>query len=183
MNKYITTFVLILIPLSLCLIGMGCELGINPLLFDGSPVTATFRAHTVGNTYSDSKSINLHDVVTNLDKDIDSIKVFNVTLQIDSLTNGTNSSTLTTGSVVIDTDTLFTVRNVALSAFASERSIFDNSLTGFSYNPAGVNHLISLLQQHPLPTNVTLTVAGTATNDTLYFRARIKLYTQVFTSP
>ena len=56
------------------------------------------------------------------------------------------------------------------------------SLAGFSYNSPGVNHLIAVLQQRPLPT-VTVAVAGTASNSNLHFTAKLKLYTQVFTNP
>lgn len=115
-------------------------------------------------------------------KSIDSVKIFNLTLQIDSLTNGTTPATTITGIALIDTDTLFTVNNVALSAFSSERSIFDNSLTGFSYKASGVNRLISVLHQNPLPT-VTVSVGGVASSSNLHFTTKLKFYTQVFTTP
>ena len=33
--------------------GTGCEVGVNPLLFDGTPVEAVFKINTSGTFYSD----------------------------------------------------------------------------------------------------------------------------------
>jgi hypothetical protein len=173
---------ILFLALSVALIIAGCDLGVNPLLFDGTPITAKFRVDQTGTVYASAKVINLQDALGSISKEIDSVKVFNITLQIDSLTNGTDPSTTLTGVAVLDLDTLFTVNNVALSAFSSERSIFDKSLTGFSYKASGVSHLIALLHQNPLPT-VSVGVLGTASNGNLHFTTKLKLYTQVYTTP
>ena len=165
----------------------GCGVGVNPLLFDGSPVSAQFTASTVGNSYADSTTIALHDVLLGIDKQVDSITVFNVTLLIDSLRNGTLASTTVTGSGSIDGIILLTLTNVPLSTFSSERSIFDPSLgslpggASFSFNPAGVAYLNGLLK-HPdaLPASVKVRVGGTASQSGLYFDVTLKLYTQIF---
>jgi len=169
------------LTLLLLLGAAGCELSTNPLLFEGPPITAKFRVDLTGTAFGDAATINLQDAVGGI-SDVDSVKVFNITLQIDSLTNGTSPATTISGTATLDGVTLFTITNVALSAFSSERSIFDNSLAGFSYNAAGVSHLLSVLRQRPLPT-VTLAVGGTASAPTLHFTTKIKLYSQVFTSP
>ncbi len=168
------------------LAGPGCELGTNPLLFDGSPVTVSFRVDEPSATIlADSTSKDLEDV-KNIDKDIDSVKVFNITVQIDSITGGTDSSTTLTGTVTLDhAYTLFTLDTVALSEFVTERSIFDNSLGNkFAYNSAGVNYLLDLIKNkpNPLPT-VWIAVYGRADKSPLHFRVRLRLYTQIYTTP
>ncbi|GEM_PF-1055255 len=184
-NKYFAVcFVSIIVVASFWI---GCELGVNPLLFDGSPVSARFAASTADSSYADSTTIALHDVLSGIDKHVDSITVFNVTLLIDSLRNGTLASTTVTGSGSIDGTTLLTLSNVPLSTFSSERSIFDPSLkslpggASFSFDPAGVSYLNGLLK-HPdsLPASVKVKVGGTASQSGLYFDVTIKLYTQIF---
>ena len=160
---------------------IGCDVGVNPLLFDGSPVSAKYRVDTDGSSYLESKTVDLATVVEDIDKEIDSIKVFNVTLFIDS-TEGTASGTTASGFVALDALTLVSLTDVPLSAFATERSIFDTTITGFHYNDAGVAHLISVLKQRPLP-SVDVSVSGSTSSSPLHFTLHLKLYTQVFTTP
>ncbi len=173
-----------LLPLALLVISSAliasCDLGVNPLLFDGSPATASFRVdETLTASYDESAAVDLEDIRTNIDANIDSVKVFNITLQIDS-SAGTNPATTVSGSALIDGNPLLTLSGTAISQFASERSIFDTTITGGPiYNNSGVQHLINVLSQRPLPT-VTLRAFGSASGLPLHFTIRLRLYTQIF---
>ena len=158
----------------------SCDLGINPLLFDGSPVTAKFRVDKTGSSYDTTVTIDLQSIIADLDKEIDSIKVFNITLQIDS-TAGTTAGTTVTGTASIDGFGLLGVSAAPISQFATERSIFDSTLTGGPiFVSAGVSHLVGLLGTSPLPT-ITLHSLGAASTTNIHFTVKLKLYTQVFT--
>jgi hypothetical protein len=166
----------------------GCDVGVNPLLLDGSPLSAKFRVEgTTGTSFDRSDTLQIADVLSSIDKSVDSIKVFNITLQIDSLTDGTNDTTKVSGSATVDGNPLFTLSNVPFSAFASERSIFDNTIPGSPiFNPSGVTHLVNLL--HALksdtpPTSVAIRTFGNVSGSNLHFTIKLKLYTQVYTTP
>jgi hypothetical protein len=165
----------------------GCEVGVNPFLLDGAPLSTTFTANTTGNIMGDSVSIALRNVLTGVDLQVDSVTVFNITLHIDNFKNGTPPGAMLTGIGGIDGDTLLTLINVPLSTFATERSIFDPSLKNLpggatcAYHEAGVSYLNRLLK-HPesLPPSVSLKVGGIANQNGLYFDVTMKLYTQIF---
>ena len=185
MQTRTTTFITAALLALLCLAGAGCELGTNPLLFDGAPLSATFDIeHTALPGFLVDTTINLQSALENIDKDIDSVHIFNVTIQIEQLDdNGGGAVTLTAGGVRIDADTLFTVSNIPVSAFANERSIFDNSLgSAFTYNTTGVDYLINLVKQRPLPT-IQVTAAGTTNVANFHLRVHFRVYTQVYTNP
>lgn len=176
-----TKFLILVSVALIAALGVSCDLGINPLLFDGSPVTATYRVDATGNSYDTTITIDLHDILADIDKSIDSIKVFNITLQIDS-TAGTAPGTTVTGEGYIDNLLLLSINGDSISRFATERSIFDTTSTGLSYADAGVAHLVAVLKMDPLPT-VTLRARGTASTSNLHFTIKLRLYTQVFTPP
>jgi len=158
----------------------GCDLGINPLIFDAPAATAKFRVdETVASAFDNSTMVDLEEVRTTIDADIDCVKVFNITLQIDS-TAGTSPATTITGSALIDGSTLLTLNGSAISQFASERSIFDTTLAGGPiYNSAGVQHLINVLRQRPLPA-VTVRAFGSANSLPLHCTIKLRVYTQIF---
>jgi hypothetical protein len=159
----------------------GCEIGTNPLIVDGSPLTATLRVDGNANMYGTTETVNLEDVLAGIDKDVDSIKIFNITLLIDS-TAGTPAGTTLTGGIGVNTDTLVLMMGTPITAFSSERTIFDPTLknAGFSYNNGVVTILHGFLQQNPRPT-ITL-LFGAITNKTpIHFTFHFRLYTQVFT--
>ena len=165
----------------------ACEVGTNPLLFDGSPVTAKLRVEQSGaSSYDYSVTVDLQGLFAEIKNDIDSVKVFNITLLIDSLTNGTDSLTTISGTAYIDDLPLFDIPNpgIALKEFGTERSIFDSHLTGFSFKAEGVSQLIDILndyaESHTLP-SVTVRATGSASSSNLHFTVKLKLYTQVFT--
>jgi len=160
---------------------LGCDVGVNPLLFDGSPGQATFRIdESVTSSYSGSVGVDLEDILSAIDDEIDSVKVFNITLLIDS-TEGTNSSTTFTGTTLVNSTVMLSMSNTPMSAFVSERSIFDNTIPGLTYNSGIINTLHALLRDRPAPT-VTVSFSGTSSpSGPLHFTAHLKLYTQVYT--
>ena len=163
----------------------SCELATNPLLFDGSPLSANFTVIVTGNSFSGSNTIHLSDVFSGIDIDIDSVSVINVSILIDSLSNGAVGSTTISGTGSVDGHALLTLSGVALSTFSSERSIFDPTLSGagVTYGSAGISYINSMLR-HPesLPSSTSISVSGT-TSQNGRFKAHIKFYTQVFTHP
>ena len=181
--KLVLLFSILVLPL----LGSSCDVGLYPLLFDGAPLTATFRLDQPTFTSFDvSQTVDLQEIRSGLDKNIDSIKVFNISLQIDS-TAGTNSATTLTGAVLIDGDSLIAVNGVPISEFATERSIFDATITGGRvFKNAGVATLIALLRtlsQSSGPLTATVRASGAASASPLHFTIKLKLYTQVFTPP
>ncbi len=178
--KLVLLFSILVLPL----LGSDCEVGLYPLLFDGTPVTAEFRVDATGSAFDDSRTVDLEEIRRGIDKNIDSIKVFNISLQLDS-TTGTNPSTTVTGAVLINEDTLIAVNGVPISDFATERSIFDSTITGGrAFRNAGVATLIALLRQLSQGTSgltATVRAFGISSTSPLHFTIKLKLYTQVFT--
>jgi hypothetical protein len=181
-----TKFLMFVALVTIALAGLNCDLGINPLLFDGPPLTGTLRVDAVGSVFATVEAVDLGGLASEVDKGIDSIKVYNITLQIDS-TAGTNPATTFSGSALIDGDSLINVVGLPLSAFASERSIFDATVTGGPiFVQAGVSRLIAILksygESHTLPV-VTIVASGTASTTSLHFTIKLRLYTQLFLPP
>jgi hypothetical protein len=153
----------------------GCEIGTNPVILDGSPITADLRIDGTSNILSDSLSVNLGDALSGIDKEVDSIRIFNITLLIDS----TDTGVIAQGGLRLDNDTVLTLVGTPLSAFATERSIFDPKLKtmGFSYDSTIVLTLQQLLRQKPQP---VVHIAFGILSSPLHFTAHLKIYTQVF---
>lgn len=171
---------------------IGCDVGVNPLLFDGSPLSAKFRIDAAGSSYGGSVTDSLHTILEDIEKNVDSIKVFNITLLIDSTSGTPAGNTISgiggfsIGSGAPTGDTLLTLNNVSLSAFSSERSIFDPTLVaaGVIYNTAGITHLNAILKDpNTWPATITVGVLGSSSMSGLHFTAKVKIYTQVFTTP
>ena len=164
----------------------GCEFSNNPLLVSGAFVNGAFRVDQEGlppNTpFGAAASMNLNDVFENISTVADSVKIYNITVTIDSVTGATSPSTTISGSTSIDGHTLFTLANVQLSALHKEHSIFDTSVPGCDFNSSGVQYLVGSLRQSP-PPNVTLTVFGNSPSTALHFTFHVKIYTQIYTTP
>ena len=159
----------------------GCDIGVNPLLFDGTPVGADYRVDVTGTSYSGSTSIPLRDILESIRGEVDSISLINITLLVDS-TAGTATTTALSGFVSVDDYTILTLSDVPISAFSSERSIFDKTITGFTFNRAGVDYLVGLLSNpESVPETVNATVSASSSSSPLHFTIHVKLYTQVFT--
>ncbi len=160
----------------------GCEIGANPVILDGSPTTQTLRVDNNGTLFGGSGTVNLSDVFSGVEDQVDSVRIFNITLLIDS-TAGTPSGTSLTGLLILNADTLFTLNGTPLSEFSGERTIFDPKLKqrGCTYSPRTVGILQRLLNQNPHP-SVTISFGGIASTSPVHFSAHMKLYTQLFTN-
>ncbi|SRR5258707_493922 len=160
---------------------LGCDFGVNPYLFDGTPVGADYRVDVTGTSYSGSTTIPLRDILESIKKEVDSITVLNITLLVDS-TAGTASPLTISGSASIDSYTFVTLSGVPITAFSKERSIFDKTIPGFSFNRAGVDHIVDLLRDPgSVPETVVAAVSASTSASPLHFTIHVKLYTQVFT--
>ena len=182
--KHVTIFLVAVLFLTL---GSGCDLGVNPLLFDGTPVSAVFYVNTTGTSYSGSKTVNLNDIFDAVGNRIDSIKVFNITLQVDS-TEGTPAGTTLTGTGTADDVTIVTMTNADITSLATEQSIFDPSFTAFTLNSDGVDALATKITNafadRSVPHNVNFEVSGSRSTSTgsLKMKIIVRVYTQVYTT-
>ncbi len=174
---------LLVLPLLVSIVPLlnGCEIGANPVILDGSPTTQTLRVDNNGAFFGGSGTVNLSDAFSGVEDQVDSVRIFNITLSIDS-TVGTPPGTSLTGLLILNTDTLFTLNGTSLSEFSTERTIFDPKLKqrGCAYSPATVGILQRLLNQNPHP-SVTVSFGGIASSSPVHFSAHMKLYTQIFT--
>jgi hypothetical protein len=173
---------LIVISVSICLLIGGCDIGINPLIFDGTPVEATFEVNSLVSTFPPIVySVDLQEVLSDIDDEVDSIKVYNITLHVEN-SGGNNPSV--TGDITVNGNTLVSLSNTPVSAFAAERTIFDPGLQaqGFNYSPTIVPTINGYLKQDPKPT-VNVVASGSANQSPLHFTIHVKVYTQVFLKP
>jgi hypothetical protein len=160
----------------------GCDASVNPLVFDGAPLRAIIEVDEESSSYQGSEQVNLGAVLSGVDELVDSITVYNITLRIDPLA-GTPANLSISGSIQLDNNTLFSLSNLPVSEFQSERSIFDNALTQYvTVSSGGVAYLQSLLAQSPLP-SITFAVWGQASGTPVRLRFTATVYTQVFTEP
>ncbi len=157
----------------------GCDVGVNPLLFDGAPAQATFRVDEPEFAYAGSETISLEDVLSAIDGEIDSVKVFNITLLIDS-TAGTSDTTKFSGDARLNGSMMVQLHDTPMADFATERSIFDNSITGLTVYPGIISTIHSLLTNRPAP-EVTISFTVSSNTSPLHFTAHVKIYTQIYT--
>ena len=172
---------LIAIAAGIMILLPGCEIGTNPVILDGSPITADLRLDASSNILADSLTVNLADALAGIDKEVDSIHIFNITLLIDSVNTG-GSNTIALGGLKLNNDTVLTLVNTPFSAFSTERSIFDPKLknAGFSYDSTVVLTLQQDLRQKPQPSVHIAFGIFSLPPSQLHFTVHLKLYTQVF---
>lgn len=165
---------------------VGCEFTNSPLLVEGAFVNAAFRVDQEGlpaNTpFGTASVVRLSDLLADVSEVADSIKIYNITVTIDSITGSTSSASPISGSASIDGRTFFSLSNVPMSALGQEHSIFDASVPGCTFGAAGVQYLIQSLRQHP-PPDVVVSVLGSSGATALHFTMRVKFYTQIYTTP
>jgi hypothetical protein len=178
-------FFILLAVVVLMMVGPGCDVGVNPLLFDGTPAQAVFYVNTSGTSYSGSKDVNLNDIFDAIGDQIDSVKVFNITIQVDS-TGSTPSGTTISGSGKVDGNNLVTMTSVDIATLAGEQSIFDTGFTGFTLGAAGVDALVSAVgtafADRTVDHFVNFSVSGTSSGSPLQMKIIVRVYTQVYTS-
>jgi hypothetical protein len=179
-----TPFLFLIALAVLVLASAGCDIGINPLLFDGSPLTATFPVNTSGTSYSGAETVNLMDALSDITDDVDSVDVINITIQAVN-TGETPSGTSISGTAYFNETTLFTMDSLALSTLSSEQSIFSLPTSSITLNRPGVRVLrneVKDIVRHPERAHiVTVGVSGSSTGSPLQLQISLRLYTQVFT--
>jgi len=178
--KQLSFCIVIMLSLSLVL-GNGCDIAVNPLLFNGSPLTAEFVIDEQQTSYQGTDQIRLGNLLSSISETVDSIKVFNITLRIEPMT-GTPENLTVSGSIDVDNQEMVEMSNLPISLYENEQSIFDFGLTQYlTGNPALVPYLNSLLAQPVLQT-ITVNVTGQASDTPVRLRIFVTLYTQVYTS-
>ena len=171
----------VLMVVALMMLG-GCDVGVNPLIFDGTPVKAVISVETNETSFDHSSVINLNTVLQDIDDVVDSISVFNITMQVANRVSPA-ANTAFSGSILINNVQLISVNNLTLADFAQERSVFDQGLgNNVTVNPAGLQMLQGVLAQSPMPT-VGVRATGQAGSGPLDFDLVVALYTQVYTTP
>ena len=162
---------------------IGCDVGINPLLFDGSPLERDFTINTTQTSFSSSETIDLDSVAANISQDIDSVKVFNITVRIENA-GTTPASTTFSGTASFEGNTLATLSGVSLTTLSTERSIFNT--TGITFNGAGVSALGNAINDAVhnsggSPHTRTFAISMTASDSPVNIIIHVKVYTQVYT--
>lgn len=158
---------------------MGCDVGINPLILDGSVTARTFHVNTTSGSYQDTVSINLAAARKAASESIDSLKFYNLTLLIDS-TDGTPANARISGHILVDGFVLAQLTNVLISDFSTERSIFDPALTGVQIFPSVVSYVKGKFDNGA---TILVQVDGSSLSSPLNFYVHLKVYGQLFTSP
>jgi hypothetical protein len=171
MIKYVSRLFVVIVGMVLL---HGCSLTNFPLILSSS-VEKTIRVDTPPIQFTDSVSVNLADIrnVSN----IDSAKFYNLTLLIDT---NTTPNTKISGSVTVNGNTIVSLDSIKTSQFSSERSIFDTSLVGLHFQPAGISYLVNALGEQNPPT-VTITATLNQLSDSLHCSIHVRIYGQLFT--
>lgn len=165
----------------------GCDIGVNPLLFDGAKLHANYHVQSSTTSFSASETIDsaqIADVVSEVDKQIDSVKVYNITIKVDS-TGGTNPATTVSGSLLVNGHTFLTLTNVPISTFSTEISVLDPSVAsaGVSINRPGLEFIVNQFKnKESLPTSLTLVATGSTSHSPVDFWIHLTIYTQIFTA-
>ncbi len=159
----------------------GCELSKYPLILDASGKSRTIHVEVSPPAeYSDSVTISIADLKDLTDYDIDSIRFYNLTLNVDNNTSPENAAI--SGDILVNDISLLTLSNVQVAQFSKEKSIFDKTITGYSYNKLGVVFLLNALKTQ-LPSDIEVKLRVNQIADPLHFDLTITLYAQVFANP
>jgi hypothetical protein len=160
----------------------GCELSKYPLILDASGKSRTI--HVVVNAptpeYSDSVTVAIADLKDLTDYDIDSIRFYNLTLEVDNNTSAANAAI--SGEVTVEGIPLLTLNNVLVREFTDERSIFDKTIAGYGYDKSGVTFLLNALKTQ-YPPEIKVKMKLSTIEDDLNFDLTITVYAQVFANP
>lgn len=159
----------------------GCEVGKYPLILDASGKSRTIYVNvTPPDEFTDSVTIPLADLQDLTDYDIDSIRFYNLTLDVDSNTSASDAAIW--GEITVNDNPLLTLTNVQIAQFTDEKSIFDKTITGYTYNPVGVVFLLNALRTQS-PSEIEVKLRVNTIEDPLHFKLTITLYAQVFANP
>ena len=167
---------------------VGCDIGINPLILDGSVTVQTFYVNTTGlsPSFDNMASFDITSLGNLTSYTIDSLKFYNLTILIDSA-GGTPPGTKISGNIIIDevngipaADTIAVLDSAQVTDFSSERSIFDPTLSSVAYNTAGITNLKNNFNNGAI---MRVHVKGGSNASPLVFDIHIKIYGQLYTNP
>jgi hypothetical protein len=169
---------------ALVLIFGGCDVGVNPLLFDGTPLRAVIAVDDAEPSFDESHVVSIGGILEGIDDAVDSVNVFNITLRVKDRVSPAANTTFSS-VIYIDGLVLAEVAGLTLGDFSSERSLFEDGLWGsaIEVNPAGLQHLKNVLNQASSSPNVSVRAAGTVGGSPLEFSIEVTLYTQIYTTP
>jgi len=159
----------------------GCELATNPLVFDSSIRTDGFKINVPSGMPASTleKSVDLGELRDVVDKDIESIRFYNMTLMIE---NNKYPNATISGSLKINGTTLLTLNNVHTNIFHIEKSIFDTSGTNMQIDNAGLTLLVNAIKANP-PGTVSMKAELQPLSEALDFTLWIKIYGQITAKP
>jgi len=156
----------------------GCEIGNYPLILDASGKSETIHVTAAPpDSFSDSVKIPIADLADLTDYDVDSVTFYNLTLDVDS--NYSVPEAAVDGEITVNGNPLLSFTNVLVTQFTDEKSIFDRTITGYSYHAAGVLFLLNALRTQS-PEEIEVKVTLHPVNEILDFKLTITLYSQVF---
>jgi hypothetical protein len=160
----------------------GCELSKYPLILDASGKSRTIHVvvNAPTNEYSDSVTVAIADLKDLTDYDIDSIRFYNLTLNVDN--NESAADAAISGEITVDGIPLLTLTNVKVTEFTDERSIFDKTIVGYGYDKSGIVFLLNALKTQ-YPPEIKVKMKLTSIENDLDFYLTITLYAQVFANP
>jgi len=189
MKKRIINFTIILIT-GLSIITCDDMLRDNLVVVD-SVTSANYSFDTSEASFSESQSVNLQSVMDTINRDVESVSIFNITMFV-SNTYESLPQTSISGQLTVrisggsETHTLVSFTNISFDEFLIERSVFSEELPGITHDPDGIQALVNYFNRKPAPM-VNFTINGTANSagdgDRLTFDFVVKLYKQVSTDP
>jgi len=178
-NHFTTGLIVVMISLFMF---TGCDVSVNPLVFDGTPISARLEVDTEETSFEYSQTVDLNWALEGTDDMVDSISVFNVTLSFENV-ESPSSDTPFTGNIFVDDVNLINVTGLTIGDFGNERSLFASDIQeSVTINAEGMELLAGKLKQTPLPA-IDVKVSGETEQGPLRFDVRVSLYTQVYTSP
>ena len=175
----VTRGVIVILAIAL---SSGCEVGVNPLLFDGSPVEASFPINTSSASFASEVNTDLGEVLKDISDEFDSVNVFNITLQIENTGNMVTTTSFD-GSAAFNDSVLVSFTGIPLSRLLKEQSMF--RITGVTVNKRGILYLkraINTALRNPgTPSIAKFTIAGNSSQTPVHITPIVRVYTQVFT--
>jgi len=162
----------------------------NLVILD-SVTSAKYSIDTGEVTFSESESVDLQDVIDDIDGDVENVDFFNITMFVSNIYNSSPQTSIS-GQLTArisgnsESHALVNFSNISFEDFLTERSIFSEELPGINYDQEGVQALIGYYNRKPAPVvnftlNGTINRAGGEGNVKFDFEA--KLYTQISTDP
>ena len=160
----------------------GCDVSVNPLVFEGAPVSAHIEIDTEQTSFDHSTSVDLNTALAGIDEVVDSLTLYDITFKVENQ-QSPSPGTPFNGYLYIDDVKLVDIEGLTLGDFETEQSLFADKLTDYvTVNITTLAMLGDKLSRTPFPT-VNIKAAGDADEGPLKFVLRVTLYSQVYTTP